>query len=74
MNNKVSGGYWYHPTSLGTLNPSFTKTSVLIPGGSITIYVREGIELSNAMIKLLNLHYKPEPLPPPEGGIQRSND
>jgi hypothetical protein len=74
MSKTVKENYWYPPTSLGTLNPSFTITSVRVPGGSITIYVREGIELSNAMIKLLNLHYKPEPLPPIEGGIQRSND
>jgi hypothetical protein len=36
---KVRRDYWYPPTSPGTLNPSFTTTSVTVPGGTVTFYV-----------------------------------
>jgi hypothetical protein len=70
---KVCGNYWYPPTSLGTLNPSFTTTRVCVPGGSVTFYVRKGTEMPSTMSTALSKHRK-SALPPIEGGIQRSND
>lgn len=68
---KVLGDRLYPYTSPGTLNPSFTKTSISVPGGSVTFYVREGIKLSDTMIHLLNIHHKPPPPPNEEDMISR---
>ena len=59
--NKNPLGRLYPSTSFRTLNPFFTKTSVLIPGGSVTFHVRNGTKLSDTMIHMLNMHNPPPP-------------
>lgn len=68
---KVLGDRLYPYTSPGTLNPSFTKTSISVPGGSVTFYVREGTEMSEYMKNILESHNLPNTLPDERGGISR---
>ena len=70
---RVKGDSLYPPTSRETLTPSFTKTIIKLPSGSITFFVRESTVMSTEMIKVMDYHSK-FALPDESGGIPHCND
>ena len=69
--NQNPHGCLYPSTSFRTLNPFFTRRNTSVHGDTVTFYVREGITLSDTMIHLLNVHYKPPPPPNEKDMISR---
>ncbi len=49
----------------------FTKTTINIPCGTVTFFVRNGVKMSSKMSDVMKMHQKIA-LPPVEGGILRS--
>ena len=49
----------------------FTKTKINIPHGTVTFFVRDGVQMSLKMSDVMKMHQKIA-LPPVGGGILRS--
>jgi hypothetical protein len=48
----------------------FTKTTINIPRGTVTFFVRDGVQMSSKMNDVMKMHQKIA-LPPVGGGILR---